>query len=167
MRKKNLIEFKNVTENEIMVFEVWGDEDFKHVIELKPNETVFLCDKDLKAHTNDIRFLQGRIVPVGSDKELSLTNELGDIMSDIQIEYFVKNVSDVDLLAEKLQSLRSINTVTRLLKEAKKPESMKTYSFVSTVEEYLSQLVKNKESIIGKKEKEDSTNIAKVRKERA
>lgn len=166
MKKKTLVEYKNVTENEIMVFEIWGDEDFRHVAELKPNETIFLCDKDMKAHVNDVRFLQGRIVPVGSDRELSMTNELSDIMTDIQIEYFVKNVTDIDFLAEKLPSVHSINTITRLLKEAKKPERGKTYSFVAAVEEHLGNLVRNKEALLGKKEKESSINTAQVKKEK-
>lgn len=149
-----LIEYKNVTENELMIFEIYSEEDTKHMVEVKPNDTVFLSEKDLKNHKNDLRFLQGRIVPLGSDEEVSLTKDLTDTMTALQLEYFIRNVSDVAILTEQLAKLKSLHTVGRLLKESKNPEHMKTYEFVSLVEKKLSELTKEQDNFLGKVEKE-------------
>jgi hypothetical protein len=148
------VEYKNVTENELMIFEIFGDEEEKHMVKIKPNETVYLTEKDLKNHKNDLRFLQGRIVPVGSDQEVSLTNEANDTMTELQIEYFIKNTETATTLSEKIAPLKSVHTVGRLLKEAKKPEHMKTYEFVSILEQKFHELVVEQDKFLGKVEKE-------------
>jgi len=144
-RPKKLIEYKNVSENELMFLEVFGEEETKHKVEIRAGQSIFLTERDLRNHSNDTRFLEGRIVPIGSEAEIASTKEASDIMTDKQITYFIKNNNDPEEIKKKLEFVKSIQTMSRILKEAKLPEQSKTYIFVTTIEEVLKNLIKEKE----------------------
>jgi len=146
-RPKKLMEYKNVTENELMFLEVFGEEETKHKVEIKAGDSVFLMDKDLRNHRNDTRFLEGRIVPIGSEAEIASTKEASDIMTDKQISYFIKNNNNLEDIKNKFEFVKSVQTMSRILKEAKLPEQGKTYAFVTIIEEILNKLIKEKELI--------------------
>jgi len=143
----NLIEYKNVTQNELMWLEIFGEEPKRHALQLKPDETVFLNQKDLRYHKNDKRFLAGKIVPVGSAKDMMSTNTLSDIMSDDQIHFYIKNTDDLKTLKNHLSVVKNKTTLERLLRESKKEEHNKSYNFVTMIEKKLYDIVNKEEAI--------------------
>ncbi len=147
---KKLVEYKNVTENETMFFEFYCEEDTRNTLKVLPGKSIFISDKDIRTHKDDTRFLDGKFVPVGSQEELASLKEATDIMTTLQVEYFIKNNNTPEELLENIINVRSIPTMSRLLKEAKKPEHNKTYSFVVTLENRLNELVKESEAFTGK-----------------
>jgi len=151
------IEYKNVTSNETMFLEVYSEEDTKHKVQLNPGNVVFLIERDIRNHKNDSRFLDGKIVPAGSEADYIQTSDISDIANDQKIYYFIKNTIDDDVLKEKIKSLKNTNTVNRLLEEAKKAEHKKTYSFVSIIEIKLKDLIKEQDNMFSvKKESDDA-----------
>jgi hypothetical protein len=145
-----LVEYKNVTENEKMWFEIYGEEDERRIISIEPGATEFFCDKDLRKYNNDKRFLEGRIVPVGSEEDKKSTREASDIMTDDQIKYFIKNTDDAKEIAKKIRVLKSVNTVKRMLHQAKDQD--KPYSIVKVFEDKLEEIINVKEE----KERKDN-----------
>ena len=87
---RKIIEYRNVTERERMFLEIFGDETEREIKQVAPNETVYLSDKDIRKYKDDVRFLEGRIVPVGSEQEVASTHEISDIMTPNQIKFFIK-----------------------------------------------------------------------------
>jgi len=140
-----LIEFKNVTENELMFLEIFSDEDEKTEHQLKAGETVFLSDKDLRLLKNDKRILEGKLVPVDSDADVALTKEAENIMTDERIKYFIINNTNPKEVSLKLEHLSNIGTVERILKEAKKEEHGKSYAFVMAVENKLTDMIRKRD----------------------
>jgi hypothetical protein len=146
-RKKEdiLVEYKNVSKNETMYFEIFGDETERVMVKLNPGDIAFFNAKDIRRYKNDVRFLEGRIVPLNSEQDYSNTNTLENIMSDIRIEYFIKNVNDIELLEKQLENITNTNTVERLLNKAKEVSNLKTYAYVLLLENKLKELYKERD----------------------
>ena len=149
-------EYRNVTPNETMYFEVFSDEDEKHIVKVEgkinsangEGNTILFSEKDLKKIVNnDTRILDGRLVPVGGDADINSTTALTDIMTEERLKAFIKNTKEVEDLKKKIEPLKSINTISRVLNEAKKEEYQKTYAFVNVIEQKLNILIKEKEAI--------------------
>jgi len=149
---RKIIEYRNVTERERMFLEIFGDEAEREIKQVAPNETVYLSDKDIRKYKDDVRFLEGRIVPVGSEQEVASTHEISDIMTPNQIKFFIKNTETSEALKEKIKDLRSRETVRRLLIEAKSQD--RSYSFIVSLEDKLKEVeIYNEKQ--EKKEKKD------------
>jgi ethanolamine utilization cobalamin adenosyltransferase len=143
-----LTEYKNVTEKELIWMEIYGEDDKLHPVSLLPQKTIFLSERDIRKYRDDQRFLEGRVVPVGSEQEIILTKNASDIMTDEQIHYFIKNVLSAEELNSYLDKVNSISTITRMIKEAK--EQDKSYSFVSLLDKKMEELLAKKKEMEGK-----------------
>lgn len=147
-RPQKLVEYKNVTPNELMWLEIFEDEEDKHEFRLEAQKTVFLSQKDIRNHRNDQRFLEGKIVPVNSEGDIIKTNRASDIMNDEQVKWFVINTKEIIDLINNIAVLKNIGTVERILKEAKKPENNKSYEYVIAIDKRLKQLVRERDTIV-------------------
>lgn len=106
---------------------------------LDPNKTVWFTEPDLRRYKKSHpRFQDGSIVPVSNDPGKVSMTIAENIMTDIQLEFFVKNCETSKLLEVRSRKVTSLTTLARIREECKRQD--KPVSFIDTIDRKIEKL---------------------------
>lgn len=130
-------EYKNVSG--VIQFLSYTDDNGERIpIQLRPDQTVWFTEQDLRRYKRDERFVKGRIVPLIQVSSESEMKSAENIMTDLQIQFFVQFHSTAKTLEMHMRKVTSITTLARIRDECKRQD--KPISFIDTVDRRIERL---------------------------
>ena len=132
-----LTPYRNVHPHMTIVLKVFGDEEEKADIVVRPGDEILLNEKDRRHYRNDVNFLKGDIIPDSPEIAASVTNKGSNIMTEQQIHYLVFNSKDANDLSDKIEEITSINTLRRIREECGLGRQDKPMSWTDMIDKHI------------------------------